>query len=522
VVAFNGASVFTYDADGLATELEYLGPLPREQAVGTRYRPVGWEPYLADALRRGAPAIIDDLGGETPLIRSMTGAGIAIPEEAVGYGRAAMAVPLVVKGAIVGFLGLVHGTPGHYAERDAALAMAVAQQVGAALANARLYAEVDRQARERSTLLEVSGTITSTLELGPLLGLILDQLKTVVEYNAAAISTAPVDGDYTVLEYRGPLPRERLVGSPGPAAWSPVFEAASRTREPVLIDDLGGETPSMLELAASGVEVPSAAAGHGRSALCVPLVAAGQTVGLLTLLHAAPGYYAGEHGALARAFANEAAVAIQNARLYEAAQDRATLEERQRLARELHDSVTQALYSLKLYAEAASRRLAAGEVETARAHLAEVRATAGEALAEMRLLLFELRPPLLAERGPGAALRERLSAVEARSGLLTEAHLDETIRLPAAAEQDLYRLALEALNNQLKHARAGRVSVRLEAVDGVVCLEVADDGVGFDLERAGAGLGLSGMRERAARLGGRLTVESAPGAGTRVRVEVPR
>src|SRR5207247_1787366 len=109
----------------------------------------------------------------------------------------------------------------------------------------------------------------------------------------------------------------------------------------------------------------------------------------------------------------QVAAALENARLYEAAQEKATLEERQRLARELHDSVTQGLYSVKLYAEAADRRLAAADPDTARAHLGEVLKVSGEALAEMRLLLFELRPPALAERGLGGALRERLALVEA-------------------------------------------------------------------------------------------------------------
>jgi signal transduction histidine kinase len=148
----------------------------------------------------------------------------------------------------------------------------------------------------------------------------------------------------------------------------------------------------------------------------------------------------------------------------------------------------------------------------------------------MRLLLFELRPPQLDEGGLGAALRARLQAVEARAGLAIEVRLDDALCLPASVEQELYRIGVEALNNVLKHAQASRVAVTLAARGGRVRLEVRDDGAGFDprKQNAAGGLGLAGMRERAARLGATLRVHSAPGAGTRVVVvarggsEVPR
>jgi signal transduction histidine kinase len=201
----------------------------------------------------------------------------------------------------------------------------------------------------------------------------------------------------------------------------------------------------------------------------------------------------------------------------------AVLEERQRLSRELHDSVTQALYGISLYAEAGSRALTGGDTEPAVANLREIRDTTQEALGEMRLLLFELRPPLLQEHGLAAALRARLQAVEARAGLVTDFECQGAERLSPETEQELYRVAQEALSNVLKHAHAGRVGVRLAVVDGQATLEVGDDGVGFEPSLRGAeGLGLRGMRERVERLGGTLRVESSPGMGTRVRVEVPR
>jgi len=137
------------------------------------------------------------------------------------------------------------------------------------------------------------------------------------------------------------------------------------------------------------------------------------------------------------------------------------------------------------------------------------------------VLLFERRPSPLADHGLGAALRARLATVESRSGLAAEVRVDEMIRLPAHVESDLYRVAQEALNNVLKHAHASRVTVVLEVADGRVRLEITDDGDGFRTAEPGGGLGLTGMRERAEQLGGALCLESAPGAGTRVVVEVP-
>jgi signal transduction histidine kinase len=226
---------------------------------------------------------------------------------------------------------------------------------------------------------------------------------------------------------------------------------------------------------------------------------------------------------MAQVLVRQERLVAENTRLHERARQAAVLEERQRLARELHDSVTQTLYGVSLYAEAASRALTAGETAPVASNLQEIRATTQEALGEMRLLLFELRPPLLEERGLYGALESRLGAVESRAGLVTELQGDGAERLPPKLEQELYRLAQEALNNVLKHAHARHVSVRLDVSADRAILEVADDGVGFEPTlRNDGGFGLKGMHERVERLGGTLQIESAPGQRTRMRVEVPR
>jgi signal transduction histidine kinase len=224
-----------------------------------------------------------------------------------------------------------------------------------------------------------------------------------------------------------------------------------------------------------------------------------------------------------RLFADQAALAIEHAQLHERQEHMAVLEERQRLARELHDSVTQSLYGATMYTEAAARLLKAGDIARAAETLGEARETALEALREMRLLIFELRPSSLEEEGLIAALQARISAVETRVGVRTEFEADEIGRLPARVEVGLYRIAQEALNNALQHSMAGRITVRMRSEADCVILEVSDDGRGFDrASRTGrGGLGLQGMKERAEEMGGVLCVRSRPGEGTAVKVEVP-
>lgn len=207
--------------------------------------------------------------------------------------------------------------------------------------------------------------------------------------------------------------------------------------------------------------------------------------------------------------------------LVAAAHDTAVLEERQRLARDLHDSVTQSLYSVTLHAQGARRLLAAGELGLAADALRGLQETAQEALDEMRLLLFELRPPILEQVGLIAALQARLNAVEGRANLQTKLIADEVDNLPPAVEQALYRIAQEALNNALKHARAQRIVIQIQQAPGCVVLDISDDGVGFEPAAANTagGLGLRGIAERVAQLGGRVDVQSAPGKGTQLRVE---
>ncbi|MDX1377795.1 MAG: sensor histidine kinase, partial [Anaerolineales bacterium] len=201
------------------------------------------------------------------------------------------------------------------------------------------------------------------------------------------------------------------------------------------------------------------------------------------------------------------------------AEELATAKERNRLARELHDSVAQTLYGLTLQAEAAARELKTEQTDKAAEQLREIRDSAQQSLQETRLLIFELRPPILEQEGLVAALRARLESVESRSGLKTQIQLQELNQLPAKVEAGLYGISNEALNNILKHAHATSIIVSLKKEVERVVLEIQDNGVGFDVNAMSGGMGLSGMRERAEQFGGKLQIQSDE-QGTTIRVEV--
>jgi len=297
-------------------------------------------------------------------------------------------------------------------------------------------------------------------------------------------------------------------------------------RRPVVISDTA-EAVAYLEAGNTGrlelvPDLLRRLAGLYSALFSVPIIVQNEPHGAITFYYCEPHSFSEEEFSLALSVADQAALALENARLREQAGQAAAMEERERLARELHDSVTQSLYSVTMYTEAAARLMPAGH-EAAAVHLRDARDTAQEALREMRLLIYQLRPPVLEKGGLAVALQVRLDAVERRGGIHAELIVEGEDRLPPAIQVELHQIAQEALNNALKHAHAQQIQVRLRFGETETCLEVQDNGVGFDLTTAkgGGGLGLPGMVERADKIGARLEIETAPGCGTQVYVQVP-
>jgi len=260
-----------------------------------------------------------------------------------------------------------------------------------------------------------------------------------------------------------------------------------------------------------------------RSFLGVPIVSRSGVIGAFYLTEklAAPEFDEDDEKLIVM-LAAHAATTIENARLYERSRELSIVEERNRLARELHDSVSQKLFGLVLSAEAAGTLLDRDPGE-ARAELDRLRTLAQEVMEELRSLVFELRPPALESEGLATALRKHVDVL--RRVYRREIHLEltGTPRRVPELEREVFRVAQEALQNALRHADATRLDVELAANDGRLLLTVRDDGVGFDPQAAGVRsrrLGLTSMEERAEALGGTLSIESRPGEGTTVRLEV--
>jgi signal transduction histidine kinase len=261
-----------------------------------------------------------------------------------------------------------------------------------------------------------------------------------------------------------------------------------------------------------------------RSFLGVPIVAKGDIIGAfyLTEKEGAAAFDDADEKVIS-VLAAHAAIAIENARLFEASRELSVIEERNRLARELHDAMTQNLFSLALTAQAAGG-LVRTDPERAEAEIDHVGKLARETQAELRSLIFELRPPRLEADGLVATVGKDLEVLGRAHGLKADLRVHGTPELASSVEVELYRIVQEALNNVVRHARAESVAVDVDAGDRTVTITVRDDGVGFDSaarairERR---LGLTSMRERADSLGGTLTIETAPRSGTTVRVEVP-
>jgi signal transduction histidine kinase len=404
------------------------------------------------------------------------------------------------------------------------------QATAEAQANLEAFHLLEQRAEERPrelvALLQVSRTVAATLELKPLFDLILEQLKTVVEYNAAAVFRLDQEGVLTLLNYRGALPWQKLT-SHWPLAQVWHIGEVVRCRAPVLIPDVQADTPlaqAWRETASQHLDglSPYVAAWMG-----VPMMIGERVIGLLTFDFSQSHYCTPHHADMALAVANQAAVAIENTRLYAEAQSKAALEERQKLARELHDSVSQALYGIGLGTRTARELLDREPGETRlKQTLAEpldyILSLAEAGLTEMRALIFELRPESLELEGLVAALNKQAAALRPRHKLEVKTTFGDEPLLPLPVKEVLYRVAQEALHNIAKHSRARQVELRLEEENDSVRLEIKDDGQGFDLGGEFPGhLGLRSMRERVERLGGVFEIESAPGKGTRLDAQIP-
>lgn len=371
---------------------------------------------------------------------------------------------------------------------------------------------IERRALQLQTSAEVSREITSILDIDTLLTRVAGLIRDAFGYYHVFIYMKEKETNQLVLRASGgPLVPEHQRLEIGGAGLN--SEAALQNRL-ILVNDVTQDNRFL----------PDNQLVDTRSELVTPLRIGDQVIGTLDVQSSQVNAFLPEDLLVLQSLSDQVAIALENARLYERNRELAILEERNRLARELHDSVIQLLYSQSLLTEGWRQLAQTGEIQIDH-YLNRHSEITQQALKEMRLLVHELRPPVLESEGLLGALRLRLDAVENRAGIKAHLIVNDLIELPRQIEEGLYRIALEALNNALKHAEAKTVTVNVGTLDNQVVLEVSDDGKGFVLEEAihSGGMGLSSMTERATKMGGSLNIETHLGVGTiiKTRVVVP-
>jgi len=441
----------------------------------------------------GQPVMVPDAALDPRVAHRITG-----PEDI----RSLMHVPITVGSEVFGVFGVNYCQPHQFTADEQRLLQGLAQRAAVAIQNARQYgearhrlAEIERRREVAEALRDLLAVVNSGRSLDAILDHVVAQASRLLGSEACAIYLAVPGDRLQVHASRGLDPestaRQVRIGSP------PTGLAFSSQRP---------------------VAFPDTDIGDYRAVLAVPLAVKSEAYGTLTLYYRAGRPFDEEDVTLASTVADQAALAIENARLSERAQQAATLEERQRLARELHDAVTQTLFSASLIAEVAPRLWQRDPDEASR-RLEELRVLTRGALAEMRALLLELRPGALVETPIGLLVRQLSDAMTGRARLVADVRVTGERRLPAEVQVGLYRIAQEALNNVVKHAQATRVEVELTGSSVGIELAVLDDGCGFDPSSVPPGhLGVGIMRERAEAIGAQLSIGPREHGGTRVEL----
>jgi signal transduction histidine kinase len=445
--------------------------------------------------------------------------------------HAVVGMPIFWRDRLLGFFGIGARPPRRFDERDVETLGLFARHAAIAIENARRY-ELERRRTERLALIaRVGRIITAGLELNELLQNAADAMHELLGYPNIAIPLLdPHDSETLVIRTMGGHYKDLVRTEHRMHISQGIMGAAVRERRAQLVN----------EVASDPRYVPTPGAVGIRTELAVPILLGEKVLGVVNAESSEP--FTEEDAMSLRIVADHLAVAIKNARLFEHGQQLAALEERQRLARDLHDSVTQTLFSVTLIAQSIEPLWQRDPAEGQR-RVGRLLELTRSALAEMRMLLQELRSSepaiellsaefaqlgisLVRREGLAAALRAQASEIQ-KDGLALELDLGGYRRQALDLEEVLYRIAQEALSNVVKHARAKTVRLVLGCGEAGVELQIADDGIGLAAARLrpasepGGGLGMKSMRERAEALHGRFQVLTTPGGGTTVAVRLP-
>jgi signal transduction histidine kinase/predicted hydrocarbon binding protein len=497
IVAYDGAAILGLEEEALKV-LAYRGPIPQEDALQLRFPLVEAGANQA-VIQRREPVIIPDVRDDSPLARAFQKTARQQLDTTFGYVRSWMGVPLITGDKVIGMLSLDHRQPDAYTGRHSLLALTFANRVAVAIENARLYQEEQERRRELQTLLDVVEAASSSLDLDQMLKRTLDLLVNLVGASRAGVML--------LNEATGQLELGML--------------RPERTILPKDLEELTQACQKIMDSSEPFYAEPDVEKGFPEPGAFFPLRSRGEVLGVIGIIGVEGSRFSKGQLTLFNSIADQLAVALENARLYEHAEEAAVAAERNRLARDLHDAVSQTLFSASLIAEVLPR-LWESNPDEGRRRLEELRELTRGALAEMRALLMELRPRTLTEFSLADLLRQLAEATIGRSRLPVDLVVEGGQSLPTDVKVAFYRIAQEALHNVDKHAGADAVMMRLDYGPESVQLTIQDNGRGFDVEDIPPNsLGVGIMRERADKIGATFNLDSQIGEGTTVTVRWP-
>jgi signal transduction histidine kinase len=423
-------------------------------------------------------------------------------------------VPLLYEQTMYRALVLYYFQKKDFTEDERRLIKTVADVAVIALGRVAILESLERQVvdrtREITTLYELAEIAASSEDLQTGLDQSLHKVLTAVGGEAGTIHMLDDAGTKFEMVVCSGLPSEVKIELQAASIDDTFWRRIVERGEPVLQMDLQAD-----------VHAPSALQkSHLKSYIGAPIMARNNMLGIISIFHTSDHGPSLDEIGLLSMVSDQIGFAIDRANLRVQARLAAIDRERQRLARELHDSVTQSLYSLSFIAKASRNFAREGQWDRVEEYLLTVQETAQQALKEMRLLVYELMPASLEELGLVDVLQQRLNFVERRSGIDTKVIAEGHFDLPLRYQVSLYRIAEEALNNILKHAGATQVVVRLHESGNLVEMEIEDNGVGFDPEHTVGGMGIANMYERAETLNGELRIESELDKGTKVKLVI--
>ena len=438
-----------------------------------------------------------------------------------------LTVPLIYRDHSIGVIAIANDSDNKDSENSLRVLSMLAPSAVIGIENARLYQEQQERRLEAEGRHQMSESlrvmldiVNSNRSLDEILNYIVSHVSSrLTNCQATAIFSYKLKSNSLVIQAAHGLPYNLVEVS-----YLPGYDVASQaffTRQPVSVSNAqagGADDQANIEMSPVEWAVANQLMVAYQAWLAVPLIIKGETYGAILMYYDEPHIFSKEEVNLAIMFSDQVALTIENARLRIQEEQAAVSAERSRLARELHDAVSQTLFSANLIAEVMPRLWEKNQDE-ARKRLEELRQLTKGAFAEMRTLLFELRPAVFKEAKLGDLLKQLTQSISIQSQIPISLEVTGERMLPAEVQIALYRITQEALNNVVKHANPKQASVTVEYLPQVVTLTVSDDGGGFNPQKVSyEHFGLSIMQERAASIDAIVNISSNPGNGTHVKV----